>query len=357
MCTTFSLKRAEHITLGQSYDFYYGHGLILTNKRGIKKAALCAGLTSKNIYDQNFKTPRWVSKYGSITFNQFAREIPTCGVNEKGLSIASMWHDMDAVLADRKENSITELQWIQYQLDCYSDVRELLEHLNVPGLSTEIYPMHYMVCDKAGHRAVIEINEGKLTAHDSLENYACSNAGILQSIEYARQYYNRKPESIRINQPIFDRAAKALLMTRQFNESSEFNKPVDYSFKVLEAVHLQVGFKSLFKWLGKGIPPSQTFWRIVFDLQNMKVYFKTKENSRLRVIDVLAFDYSSGTAVQVFDVNDGGDANVTNQFRDYLRTDNERIVKTSFKPLKDTVSAAEQDEIIIYPELLVATHI
>ena len=357
MCTTFSLKREEHITLGQSYDFYYGHGLVIANKKGIKKIALCEGLTPENIYDENVKAPRWVSKYGSITFNQFGREIPTCGVNEKGLSVTSMWHDTDNLPGTREENSITELQWIQYQLDCYSDVKELLENLDVPGLRTEIYPMHYTVCDKSGHSAIIEIKDGKLTAYNSMENYACSNAGIIQSIEHSKQYYNRKPESIRINQPILDRAAKALLMTKQFNESSDFNEPIEYSFKVLDAVSLQVGFKALFKWLGKGIPPSQTFWQIVFDLKNMKIYFKTKENRNIRIIDVLAFDYSSGSEVKVFDVNDGADADVTCQFHNYLRSDNERIVRTSFKPLQGTFSNEEQEGIIIYPELLVAANV
>ncbi|MDF1881593.1 hypothetical protein JHD50_09805, partial [Sulfurimonas sp. MAG313] len=93
MCTTFILKNRNHLALAQGYDFYYGHGLIITNKRGIKKVALCELLTKYNLYDEALKTPRWTSKYGSITFNQFAREIPTCGINEKGLAIVSMWHD------------------------------------------------------------------------------------------------------------------------------------------------------------------------------------------------------------------------------------------------------------------------
>jgi choloylglycine hydrolase len=31
------------------------------------------------------KTISWISKYGSITFNQYGREFPTGGMNEKGL--------------------------------------------------------------------------------------------------------------------------------------------------------------------------------------------------------------------------------------------------------------------------------
>jgi len=352
MCTTFVLKDGDHITLGQGYDFYYGHGLIIVNKRGLKKVALCDALTKDNLYDESLKTPRWISKYGSITFNQFAREIPTCGVNEKGLAIASMWHDTDKVLPMNHEDSISELQWIQYQLDCYSSVDELVKNLGILSLKTEIYPMHYSVSDRYGNSAIIEIENGKLKAFKSLDDFACSNEGIIKSIEYSRKYENTKSNHITIKEPILDRAAKALSMTKEFNESTKSRDPVEYSFKILDAVNLQVGFKALFKWLGKGIPPSQTFWQIVFDLSNMKIHFKTKRNRSIRTIDVMSFDFSHEQKVKVLNVDEGGMGDVTNLFKDYSRSDNERIVKTSFKPMKDMVSESEQEEIIIYPELL-----
>ncbi len=251
MCTTFALKDRDHITLGQGYDFYYGHGLIIVNKRGLKKVALCDSLTKDNLYDDTLKTPRWISKYGSITFNQFAREIPTCGVNEKGLAIASMWHDTDKALPISHENSISELQWIQYQLDCYSTVDELVKHLDILSLKIEIYPMHYSVSDKYGNSAIIEIENGKLKAFESLDYFACSNEGIIKSIEYSRKYKNIKSDQITIKEPILDRAAKALSMTKEFHKSTLPRDQVEYSFKILDAVSLQVGFKALFKWLGR----------------------------------------------------------------------------------------------------------
>lgn len=352
MCTTFILKNGNDITLAQGYDFYYGHGLVIINKSDIKKVALCKDLTEDNLYDDNLKVPRWVSKYGSITFNQFAREIPTCGINEAGLAVASMWHDTKKVLPSNPEDSISELQWIQYQLDCYSTVNELVGNLEALSLKTEIYPMHYNVSDKYGNRAIIELENGKLKAFESLEHFACSNESIIKSIEYSKKYENTKPDHINIKEPILDRAAKALSMTREFNESAGSRDPVENSFKILDAVNLQVGFKALFKWLGKGIPPSQTFWQIVFDLRNMKIHFKTKHNRNIRTIDIMSFDFSPQSNVQVLDIDENGMGDVTNKFKDYSRTDNERIVKISFKPIKDSVSESEQEEIIIYPELL-----
>lgn len=266
MCTTFTLKNVNHIALGQGYDFYYGHGLVIVNKRGIEKVALCDDLTRGNLYDHHLKTARWTAKHGSVTFNQFARELPTCGINEAGMAVASMWHDTEKTLPASSENSITELQWIQYQLDCYSCVDEVIGNLDALSLKTEIYPMHYHISDKSGRSAIVEMDNGKLKAFDDLDSFACSNEGIIKSLEYSRKYQNTRAGSIEIREPILDRAAKALLMTREFNESQPPPDPIDYSFNILDAVSLQVGFKSLFNWLGRGIPPSQTFWQIVFDL-------------------------------------------------------------------------------------------
>jgi Penicillin V acylase and related amidases len=39
------------------------------------------------------KPIEWISKYGSITFNQSGREFPHGGINEKGLVIEQMWLD------------------------------------------------------------------------------------------------------------------------------------------------------------------------------------------------------------------------------------------------------------------------
>jgi len=352
MCTTFTLKNERHIILAQGYDFYYGHGLVVVNTRGIEKVALCDDLTKDKLYDYQLKTPRWISKYGSVTFNQFARELPSCGVNEAGLAVTSMWHDTEKLYPDSSENSINELQWIQYQLDCCTNVNEVIDNLDTLTLRTEIYPLHYHISDKSGCSVIIEIENGKLRAFDNLDAFACSNEGVIKSIEYSKKYTNTAADKIEIKEPILDRAAKALLMTSAFNESQISCDPIDYSFNILDAVSLQVGFKALFKWIGKGIPPSQTFWQIAFDLGRMTIYFKTKSNRYTRFIDISAFDFAQGANTKVLGLDEAGEGDVTHSFGDYSRADNERIVKASFKPLKGAVSVSEQEELIVYPELL-----
>jgi penicillin V acylase-like amidase (Ntn superfamily) len=92
MCTAVKLKRSEEIVLAFNYDYDFGHGLIMTNKRNISKAAFIDDTDIHDLYSDTNKGARWISKYGSITFNQFAREFPNFGMNEAGLCIAALWH-------------------------------------------------------------------------------------------------------------------------------------------------------------------------------------------------------------------------------------------------------------------------
>jgi penicillin V acylase-like amidase (Ntn superfamily) len=39
---------------------------------------------------------KWVSRYGSVTFNQYGCENPTGGMNEAGLVVEQMWLDESA---------------------------------------------------------------------------------------------------------------------------------------------------------------------------------------------------------------------------------------------------------------------
>src|SRR6266480_3041856 len=107
-CTTFCLKHKGEVLFGKNYDWSIGDGLVFVNKRGIAKTATAEG------------TPRpakWVSKYGSVTFNQYGRENPSGGMNEAGLVIELMWLDEAQYPKADARPTVGTLEWIQYQLD------------------------------------------------------------------------------------------------------------------------------------------------------------------------------------------------------------------------------------------------
>ena len=78
-CTTFTFKTPDgQIIYGRNFDFPSGLGHVHLNYRGVEKFSFVAPPE---------KSTSWISKYGSVTFNQNGRELPYGGMNEAGLII------------------------------------------------------------------------------------------------------------------------------------------------------------------------------------------------------------------------------------------------------------------------------
>ena len=134
MCSTFTMQKKESVLLGQNYDFYYGHGLIVVSPRGFKKVS---------VVKPGQKETAWTANYGNVTFTQFGRELPMGGMNERGLTIAMMWHEEGQYPSADDRPVLNELQWIQYQLDQYGTVQEVVEHLDEIRIEQSMYVLHY----------------------------------------------------------------------------------------------------------------------------------------------------------------------------------------------------------------------
>jgi hypothetical protein len=78
-CTAFL---QEGLFAGKNYDWHLDYGLLIVNKKGITKRAI--------LLDPTDKAAEWVSRYGSVTFNQYGREMPNGGINEAGLVVETL---------------------------------------------------------------------------------------------------------------------------------------------------------------------------------------------------------------------------------------------------------------------------
>lgn len=125
-CTTFLLTKNGQMVFGRNYDWISGSGMVCTNLRGL-------GKTSMKSEDGPAIT--WTSKYGSITFNQYGKEFPTGGMNEKGLVVELMWLDGTQYPKEDKRAALSVLQWIQYQLDCSETVEQVIASNEVVSIS------------------------------------------------------------------------------------------------------------------------------------------------------------------------------------------------------------------------------
>ena len=80
-CTTVCLLDGARPIVAYNYDFDPPEGLVLVNKRDTAKRSSLRGQGAA----------AWTASYGSVTFNQFGRDNPTTGINEKGLMVSLMW--------------------------------------------------------------------------------------------------------------------------------------------------------------------------------------------------------------------------------------------------------------------------
>src|SRR5437667_8641271 len=142
-CTTFCLVGKGEVLFGRNYDWTIGDALVLVNKRGVAKTATIG---------DSANPAKWVSKYGSVTFNQYGRENPTGGMNEIGLVVEEMWLDETEYPKDDSRPTVGTQEWIQYLLDNSATTTEAVKSAERVRIVTDV-KVHYLVSDKAGNTA------------------------------------------------------------------------------------------------------------------------------------------------------------------------------------------------------------
>jgi penicillin V acylase-like amidase (Ntn superfamily) len=74
-----------------------------------------------------------------------------------------------------------------------------------------------------------------------------------------------------------------------------------------------------------------TKWSIVYDLQNLRFYFRTSSNQQIRYVDIKSFDFSCRQPVKILDIDTDCSGNASNKFYDYTQQYNLDLIKHAFK--------------------------
>jgi len=331
-CTTFSLEHADQHVVGKNYDWIVGDGLVVVNKRGVSKTAIY-------IKEENAQLASWTSKYGSVTFNQHGREMPHGGMNETGLVVQAMMLTETKYPAPDSRPAISRLQWIQYQLDNFSTVKEIIASDSIlrisPGGGSG---PHFLCIDREGNYVSIEFLDGKLVYHtkETMPFGVLTNSTYEESVELYKTYKRMgKKLPMPGGNSSRDRFVRAASMIKRYNSIA--SKPrVNYAFDILSNV-------------AQG---SQTKWSIVFDIKNYRVYFETFSNPKRRYFDFNSFNLSCATPVKALDINAELEGDVTNNFQDYTQQINRNLIRNSFKktPALRDVPEETLEYLTMYPE-------
>jgi penicillin V acylase-like amidase (Ntn superfamily) len=320
-CTTFFIRHNGKMVFGRNYDWMADAGLVFTNQRGLMKTS---------IKNQDGNTISWVSLYGSITFNQYGKEFPTGGMNEKGLVVELMWLDGTAYPQPDDRPAVGVLQWIQYQLDNHASIEEVIASDKIIRITSKGTPLHYLVADANGHAATIEFLDGKMQVHkgDDLPMPVLTNDTYTRSITSHTNGGAERNNSL-------ERFTTACNMIQQYKLETSGRSLVDESFAILDKV-------------AQG---NYTKWSIVYDISNKQVWFKTEKYKQLRSVNFSFFDFSCTVPSKLININGREQGDISKLFNDFADAKNKLIFEQTLKQSSPQIvlTRAQKEAVLAYP--------
>lgn len=308
------------MVFGRNYDWLADAGMITTNQKGLFKTSF------KN---EDGTTISWISKFGSITFNQYGKEMPTGGMNEKGLVVELMWLEETQYPSPDARPSIGVLQWIQYQLDNCTTIEEVLATDKLLRITWQGTPLHYLIADANGNAATIEFLNGKMVVHKGSE----LPFSVLTNNTYD-QSVATKNNNVSTSDNSLQRFSTVCTMISQYKPVA--NKSlIDHSFNILDKVS-QGDF---------------TKWSIVYDITNKKIYFKTEQFQQLKSVLFNSFDFTCKTSSKSMDMNTAHRGDISALFSDYSADLNRRIFQQTVVQSSPRIelTTAQKDGVLAYP--------
>jgi penicillin V acylase-like amidase (Ntn superfamily) len=306
-CTSFKLETDQGLFFAHSLN--QGSvpsipGLVFINQRNVwKKGYSWATLTT--VSDESGPSLVWRSVYGSVTFNPFGPEHPDGGMNEAGLYIWEMGFDTEYP-ADTNKPTLFQAQWMQYVLDNFGTVDEVMQSAH--DVCLDGWGWHYFVADTTGKTAIIDFVDRKVIVYsgDDMPIPLCCNSSYPTAMKWLNQYdgFGGELAITKVHEEIPRFIYGAKLM-----QEFDTQDPVAYSFYMLDEMSENVR------------------WSVVFDVAKGMVYFKTNLNQNIRSFAVTPADFGRADGPLILDIECPGPGDVRNQFVPY-KSDMERGLLT-----------------------------
>lgn len=340
-CTSFILKNNQSILLGHNLDWHIGTGLLIVNKKNVRKTALIESLG---------KPVQWISRYGSITFNQVGGGFPYGGMNETGLVVEQMTSDLTRYPAKDSRHPVSACQWIQYQLDNCSTIEEVMATDRMIRIKDQTSKFHFLICDSRGEGAVIEFIDGKMhvVSGEEFKVPVLANSPYDQSVSACHNQINKD-----YNRSLYNFCTAARMIDN--HSDSKVKDKINYSFEILKEVS-QGNF---------------TKWSIVYDIENLKIHFKVYESPKLtktqilyteerdavksKIVDLSQVDFSCTKPSLALDLEMEKQGQINRYFEEYSTALNKKYIEKAFDyfwslgvPIQ--LTDKELDELAKYPE-------
>jgi len=264
---------------------------------------------------------------GLVGLDALEKDIITDGMNEKGLVVGALYIpgfvEFQPYNTDQANISISPSEFINYVLAEYAtvdEVREGLKNIRVvpvpePALNGPP-PLHWTVIDKNGEAIVVEYIKGELTIFDNPLRVMTNSPNFDWHMTNLRNYINLSAvalPTIKIEDLDFapigagsgmiglpgdftppSRFVRAVAYTQTARKTPDGDETVYEVFRIMDNFNLPLGSAEgpdASPELLKGMR-SSTIWTTAYDTRNLKFYYHTQNNRRVRMLRLTQIDFS-----------------------------------------------------------------
>lgn len=295
-CTRVFMNQKDIKIVGRTFDWisHYNESLIV-----FPRGRLHHGHASQG-------EAVWYSKYGSIVIqeNYQGQKAITDGVNESGLAVHLLsFSDGEYPLPDPEKPGVSILQWLQYYLDNFASVEEVVKHLDrvqiVPAdfADFKALPLHVALEDQSGDSAIIEFVKGELRLHHDKAYTTLTN-----SPDYNTQltYWHEveKRQCPKKEMPLSDKSIARFIRSSCYLQALPDPKNADRAVAFIASIIENVS-------MPYGMSKSEvTWWRTIIDFSRHRYYVKSTRVPILFWLDYGKIDFGEEASYREIKIHD-----------------------------------------------------
>ena len=269
----------------------------------------------------------WKARYGVVGLDALEKDIITDGMNEKGLVVGVLYlpgfaefQPYDPALANKSMGSAELANYVLTEFATVEEAREGLKKIRVvpipePALGIPA-PLHLTVIDKSGKAIVVQYLKGEMKIFDNPLRVLTNSPSFDWHMTNLRNYINlsavalpaKKIENLDFK-PIGagsgflgipgdytppSRFVRAVAYSQTARNTSDGDETVYEVFRIMDNFNLPLGSAE-----GPDANPellqgmrSSTIWTTAADTRNLKYYYHTQHNRKVRMVDLKKIDFS-----------------------------------------------------------------
>jgi choloylglycine hydrolase len=283
---------------------------------------------------------KWKAKYASLGANGVGLPYLFDGLNEKGLAVGTFYFPGSAEYmpyqASDAGKSVAEWQVGSWMLENFATVDEVRGNIGRIVVPTVVFPawgfappVHYVVYDASGNSIVVEYTGGKLHVYDNPLGVVTNSPAFDWQMTNLRNYVNFSMTNVppvklgSVTLEPFGQGSGMLGIPGDFTPPSRFVRAVAFSHSVLPSQNGDEAVLETFHVLNQfdipkgaarehqkdehgNIEADYTIWTDATDLKAKRFYFRTYENSRIRMVDLTRMKLD-GTDIVTISMKGGED--------------------------------------------------